>query len=245
MPSRILVLEDNKAHMEAMCEILNSLHCDIELHCASNYKEAIQILAEYTIHIFILDIILDTKKPGDTSGIKLAELLRSTAKYKHTPIIFTTSVEDPKLYSYSKLHCFGYIEKPYDPDIVRKTVLEAMDVPVMPDEERYVSFQKDHILYSKQIKEIIYLEITRHEVTVHCVRDELKVPYKSCKEILKDLDSELFIQCNRSTIVNKLYIDCVDYVLKYIRLKNCDTQLELGRVIGKQFEENMEKWFQR
>ena len=195
--------------------------------------------------MFLLDIILDTDSRGDVSGIRLAEMLRADSRYIHTPIIFVTSVEDPKLYSYSRLHCFGYIEKPYDPVTVKQTVLDALKVPVSSREDRYVSFQKDRILYSKQIKEIIYLEISRKEITVVCVNDVLKIPYKPCKEILEHLDSDVFFQCSRSVIVNRNYVDCVDYATRYIKLKNCNTRLELGKVIGKEFEEKMNRWLQR
>ena len=245
MPSRILVLEDNTAHMEALCEILKGTHCDIEIHRADSYPAALQILGNYTIQVFILDIILDTKRPGDVSGLKLAQMLRESEKYKYTPIIFTTSVEDPKLYSYSKLHCFGYIEKPYDAQELRKTVLDALEIPVPLNDDRYVSFQKDRILYSKQLKEIICLEVSRKEVKVYCQQDELTVPYRSCKELLELFDSDSFIQCSRYTIVNKNYIDYIDYLSRYIKLKGMDKQMEIGRVMKKEFEEQMNKWYQK
>lgn len=245
MQRRVLVLEDNVAQRQAICQLLQNLALELEVHCAGSYQEAMRLLTQFTMHLFILDIILDTTKPGDASGIRLAEAVRNIAKYKHTPIIFTTSVEDPKLYSYSKLHCFEYIEKPYHMETVRQTILEALQIPVVLDEDRYISFQKDRILYSKQIKEILYFEISRQEVHVYCVNDHFTIPYKSCKDMLEYLDCDLFIQCNRYTIVNKKHIDSVDYTNRYITIKNYTTRLEIGRIMRKQFEESMTIWFQR
>lgn len=245
MPHRILILEDNKAHMAAMCKILQELGRDVELYCASDLKTAYQILAENTIQLFILDIILNTERPGDASGLKLAEALRDTSKYKHTPIIFTTSVEDPKLYSYSHLHCFRYIEKPYNTSMVSKAVLDALEVPAVPDDDRYVSFQKDHLLYSKQIKEIVYIVCSRKECVVHCVNDEVHLRYKPCKEVMSDIASDSFVQCSRSCIVNRTYIEQIDYTNRYIKLKNIDEAIEIGPKMKKEFKDKMDRWYQR
>lgn len=243
MSQKILVLEDNIFHLEAMCKILEGLSEDIIVYRASSTKDAYRIMAENTFQLLILDIILDTTKPGDVSGLELARTVRESTRYKHTPIIFTTSVEDPKLYSYSQLHCFEYIEKPYDPEQVRKTVLAALEMPKYSDDDRYVSFQKDRILYSVRIGDIVYIRISRRNLEIHCVNDVLEIPYIGANEILNKLDSESFLQCSRYYIVNRTYIEQIDYSNRYIKMRNVEEQIEIGTVMKSKFKEKMDKWF--
>lgn len=240
MPQKILVIEDNKAHMEALCKILNDLHKDIQIYCAYDVEKAFQISLEQHIHLFLVDIILNTQKPGDVSGLNFVREIRGISKYKFTPLIFITSLEDPKLYSYSQLHCFGYIEKPFSVAQVRDTVLSALDFPTKADDERFVYFRKDGIVYSKCIKDIIYIESSRRKIIIHCINDELEIPYKTCEEILRELDSELFIQCSRYGIINRKYIEQIDYTNRFIKLRHIDNPIEIGIIMKKAFKQRID-----
>ena len=150
------------------------------------------------------------------------------------------SLEDPKLYSYSQLHCYGYIEKPFSVAQVKDIILGALEFPVKEDDDRYVYFRKDGIVYSVYIKEIIYIESSRRKITIHCVNDELEIPYRTCGEILQELDSKSFVQCSRYCIVNKKYIKQIDYTNRFIKLRNVDAPIEIGIIVKKSFKQSVE-----
>lgn len=240
MIRKILIVEDNEAHMNVMRTIVEELHQEIQLYCASNVGQAFQIALEQHIHLFLVDIILDMKKPGDTAGLNFAREIREISKYKFTPLVFITSLEDPKLYSYSQLHCFGYIEKPFSVAQVKKTILSALEFPIKEDYERYVYFRKDKIVYSVQISDIVYIEISRRKVNIHCTYDELEIPYITCEEILQQLDSDDFIQCSRYCIVNRKYIEHIDYTNRYVKMKHTERPVEIGVIMKKEFKKRVE-----
>lgn len=233
---KILILEDNKVHMEALYKILKELPTKVQIYCASDSKTALQISLEQHIQLFLIDIILDTHKPGDVSGLDFAREIRGISKYKFTPLIFITSLEDPKLYSYSQLHSFAYIEKPFSIAHVRDTVLNALEFPVKDDDSRYIYFRKDGIIYSKCIGEIVCVENNRRKVKIYCTNDTLEVPYKTCEEMLRELDSEAFIRCSRYCIINKRYIEQIDYINRFIKLKYMAEPVEIGAVMKKEFK---------
>lgn len=239
MPQKILILEDNYVHMQALTDIIRSLHSDLQVYCASDVKTAYQLALENHIHLFLVDIILDIHKPGDVSGLDFAKAIRGVTKYKFTPLVFITSLEDPKLYSYSQLHCYGYIEKPFSVAQVRDTVLSALEYPVKEDDDKYVYFRKDGIVYSAHVKDIVFIESSRRKIRVHCINDELEIPYKTCEEMLKDLDSDSFIQCSRYSIINRRYIEQIDYTNRYIKLKYVDEQVEIGRIMQKEVKKRL------
>lgn len=239
MIRNVLIIEDKKSHMEALCKIVSDLNRNLKIYTAVDAEEAYQIAMEHHIHLFLVDIILHPEKPGDVMGLKFAREIRDVRKYMFTPLIFITSLEDPKLYSYSQLHCFGYIEKPFSEEQVRKLISKALEFPVEDDEERFVYFRKDGIVYSKCIKEIIYIENSRRKVVIHCEKDVLEIPYKTCDEILEELDSALFIQCSRYTILNKKYIEEIDYTNRYVRLRGIQKPVEIGIIMKKRFKDKM------
>lgn len=240
MSKKILIVEDSKVHIDALKKILADLQEDIIVYCARDMQSALQISFEQQIHLFLVDIVLDTQKLGDVSGLNFVRELRGISKYRFTPLIFLTSLEDPKLYAYSQLHCFGYIEKPFSAEQVRDMVLEALEFPVKEDDERCVYFRKDGIVYSVHVKEIIYIQSSKRKLKIVCVNDELEIPYKTCEEILKELDSQSFIQCSRYCIVNKNYIEQIDYANRFIKLKHIDDLVEIGAIMKKAFKQRME-----
>lgn len=239
MIRNILILEDKKPHMDALYKIVSDIKKNLLVLTATTEREAFQISMEHRIHLFLVDIILHPDKPGDVGGLRFAREIRGVEKYRFTPLIFITSLEDPKLYSYSQLHCFGYIEKPFHTPQVQEIISKALEFPVKDENQRFIYFRKDGIVYSKNIKEIIYIENSKRKVTVYCKYDTMEIPYKTCDEILEELDSENFIQCSRYAIINKRYIEKIDYTNRYIKLKEIDEPVEIGAILKKKFKDKM------
>lgn len=184
----------------------------------------------------MIDIILNVQKTGDVSGIEFADNIRRNEKYSFTPIIFFTSLEDLKLKAYSHIHCYSYIEKPFEEEKTKKIIEEALSIPLKKkNEKEYVYFRKGGILYAFYINDIIYIESNRHITSVHSIYESADVSYHSVNSLLNKLDSDLFVQCNRSTIINKRYIRYVDPSNRFVKLRNSDSQIEIGSIIKNKF----------
>lgn len=235
MMKTVLIVEDNVRSMEMLVKIIEDLRTDVEIKTASSQEEAAILAMKYNIDLFMLDIILNASNPGDVSGMKFAEHIRTFQKYKYTPIIFITALEDPELHAYSDLHCYYYVEKPYDVAKVSAVISEALEFPAAHNEPQNVFFRKDGILYKKEISEIIYIENSRAGQTVYCTNGNLKLPYKPNKKILEELASDKFIQCSRYHIINCDYIDKIDTVNRYIQLRGQKAPIEIGNSYKKRF----------
>lgn len=241
MRRNILIIEDNEVHMNALVTIIKGLHCDVKVYCADDIDAAYSLALKYNIHLFLVDIILDTKNPSDASGLKFATKMRGIVQYKFTPLIFITSLEDPKLFSYSELNCLCYIEKPFGVEQVRNAIKKALDFPFKEDDDRFIHFRKDGITYSVNIRDIIYIQNSHRKIKIVCKNDELEIPYVTCKQILEELNSKSFIQCSRYCIVNRRYVIQTDYTNRYIKLRHIDKPVELGIIMRKSFKERMEE----
>lgn len=231
----VLIVEDNVRSMEMLVKIIENLRTGVEIKTASSQEEAAILAMKFNIDLFMLDIILNASNPGDVSGMKFAEYIRTLQKYKYTPIIFITALEDPELHAYSDLHCYYYVEKSYDVEKVSSVISEALEFPAVHNEPQNVFFRKDGILYKKEISEILYIENSRAGQTVYCSNGNLKLPYKPNYKILEELASDKFIQCSRYHIINYDYIDKIDTVNRYILLKGVKTPIEIGNSFKKKF----------
>lgn len=208
---------------------------EIEIYEADESGKAYQTALERTIDIFLIDIVLEPEKSSDTSGLVFADRMRQIEKYKFTPMIFLTALGDPELHAYKELHCYGYLTKPYKPEQLTRLVEEALNFEQQKEENKTVYFKKDGIFFAKKVQDIVYIKSTAGKMTIKTTKDELEINYKSNSQILRELDSEKFIKCNRSVIVNKDYIASIDSTNRYIQLKDGYGTLEIGVIMKKDF----------
>ena len=82
MIKNVLIVEDNKAALTMLYKIVEELDIETKIFTASDSKEAYQKAIQYTIDVFIVDIILDTTISADVSGIEFAERIRTIEKYQ-------------------------------------------------------------------------------------------------------------------------------------------------------------------
>lgn len=225
---KVLIIEDNPNTLKYLEILVQEIDVNVDVFAFCNLTEAYKCLMEHTIDLFMVDIILDVRKPGDSSGLNFVDNIRGIKKYIFTPVIFITSLEDPKLYSYERLHCYGYIEKPFNPIQVKELVKQSLEFPgeIKP---KILHFRKDGIIITVEREKIVYVESRSHILYIHINRGEcLEIPYITIKKFLEMVDSNKFLQCSRNTIVNICYIEKVDVANRYIIMKNKMGTVDIG-----------------
>ena len=230
----VLILEDNQETLRILEKIVLSVSPKETIYTVDNTAEAYKLAIETSIDVFMVDIVLDTSKKGDTSGIKFAEKIRGMEKYIFTPLIFITSLEDPEMYAYRNLHSFGYIEKPFLYKDVADLVEQALHYHTRKEDSATLFFRKDGILYPAKCSLIRYMELVNKQMCINMATgDELKIPYKSFKEILLEANYSKFIQCSRNGVVNVDYIANIDKTNRFISIKHSDKKIEIGLTFAK------------
>lgn len=229
MNKTVLILEDNKVTLEVLSTLVAEINPNIHILKFSSMEGIYEAVFHHTVDLFLIDIVVKTEIPGDTSGIRFADKIRSVAEYEFTPIIFITSLEDPKLYAYSELHSFGYIEKPFDAERVRHLIQKALRFPRTGHADQTLFFRKDGLLFSIKSSEILYIESINHKMYFHRTDGGIMViPYKTCKQIMDEAGDNNLVQCSRSVIVNKNYVENIDLVNRYLQLKGIDEYINIG-----------------
>lgn len=231
----ILILEDNKHTLDALAIAVQEVRNDLVIFPVQTLQEAYLQAFTTNIDLFLLDIILTTEHPGDTSGFQFAQKLRQNENYKFTPIIFITSLEDQKYYAYSEIHSYFYLEKPFSMPRVKELVEETLQFPGKVPEEKKLYVRKEGILYQIQLKKTIYVECINHKLRIYMTDGELEVPYYTIKWFLKETNDPAFCQCSRNVIINKQFLESIDLVNRYVRMKGTERLLDLGPAFKKKF----------
>jgi DNA-binding LytR/AlgR family response regulator len=229
MKKNCLIIEDNSAQRDLMRKIVSRSSAEVNIFDVNNIWDAYRILLEHTIDVFIVDIVLETEKQGDTSGMELVRIVRSIPQYRFTPVIFVTSLEDPQLFAYRNLHCFAYLEKPYDYDEIREIVRRALGYTTPRKDQEILCLKKEGVLYPFRIDKIVYIESCQRNVTIHKRGGKTeKMPYMTCNRILEAADNSALIQCSRGVIVNRHYVKTVDKLNRILDLRDSKIRLPIG-----------------
>lgn len=236
----VLILDNDSVMRDTLEKIVREINRDIIIYKTGTLAEAYRIAVEHNISLFLLDIIIDVSKRGDVSGLTYAEKIRTLERYAFVPIIFVTTLTDPELYAYRRLHCYGYLQKPVLFEEVRQLIERALKFEQPEIEEGNIYFRKDGIIYAVDKKEIIYIKSHAGKVAIKTVRDDLVVYYRNCRDFLSELDSGQFIQCNRGTIVNQKYIANIDVANRVIHLMDDYGEIEISVRMKKQLLEKIQ-----
>lgn len=236
---QVLVVEDNKYSMNKICSALKEIK-NITVLKAKNSGEAYKCAMEYSIDLFIIDIILEPAKEADISGITFADTVRKMDKYLVTPMIFITALAEPKLYTYIKLHCYAYFEKPIEMEKLKEAVQITLQMKIIKHEKEYTFFKINGMVIPVKINDIVYIDNKVSSLRIQCIHDDLiHVPYKSSRQVLLELDSNKFLKCNKSMIVNIDYIEAIDYSKSTVRLKENFGEVKIGKKLLRSFKEGL------
>ena len=236
----VLILEDNPQTLKTLAAAVSEVRPDLKICQTRSAAEAFAAAFSHTIDIFLLDIILTSKHPGDISGFLFAKKIREHERYRFTPVIFLTALEDQRCYAYSEIHSYSYLEKPYSMQKVKELVADTLEFPGTKEEPEEIYLRKDGILYQIRPGEVEYVECQNHKLQIHSANNCLEVPYYTLKWFMKAVPDRSFLQCSRSAAVNRRCIEYIDVVNGYIQLRGRKEMIDIGSRYRKSFLKELE-----
>lgn len=239
---KALIVEDNKCVAEELHSILKEIDSTLEVYCCKDYQDACDLVLEESIDVFLVDIILDTSQDNDVSGLNFVRHIRAMRQYKFSPVVFITSVYDSKIYAYDQLHCYHYLEKPFDQVEAKNIIKEALEMSDRYEVEEYIRIKDSDVIIEQKINDIVYIKSKDRKLEIVSTEGTMTLYYKTVKEVKKQVLAYNFFQCNRNILVNRKYIRKIDMGRGEIILKDNYGTLEFGRVykkrINEEFSEN-------
>lgn len=115
--TKLLIVDDLPENLLALSEIIKQE--DRTIYQASSGEEALFLLLEHEFALAILDVTM----PG-MDGFELAELMRSTEKTRHVPIVFVSAAGKELNYAFKgyETGAVDFLHKPLDIAAVRSKV---------------------------------------------------------------------------------------------------------------------------
>ena len=115
MSSKILIVDDDRAALYALGEILCGLPAELVL--AASGEEALRQVLRQEFAVILLDVRLPRM-----DGFEVAAAIRSLERLRRTPIIFMSAHEDRRSKPRPSATYESYLRKPLVPEVVRDAV---------------------------------------------------------------------------------------------------------------------------
>ena len=227
---KVLIVTNNQNTRQILENIVEEQNPGNIIYITNDFEKAYHIISVTTIHLFLIDMVLQPRqRGGDVSGAIFAQNVRRITRYQFTPIILLSTLVDHALNMYAKLHCYAYVEKPFDTEYVKRLVGEALCFCPVVAENRQIYFRKGGTLEAVFINDIIMAQGKERDIILETTKGRQKILYRSCRALLEELDSPQFMFCSRSIIVNQNYIERVDAVNGYLYLRGIEYAVPMGK----------------
>ncbi|MDY0973923.1 hybrid sensor histidine kinase/response regulator [Massilia sp. CFBP9012] len=185
-PSKILIVDDLPENLQALEALLR--HEQRAIYQAASGEQALALLLEHEFALAILDV----QMPG-MDGFELAEVMRSTTRTRHIPIVFVSAAGRELDYAFKGYEsgAVDFMYKPLDADAVRSKV----NVFVALDQQR-----------RETRRQMLALERSRHEQEV--LLRELNQTQQELQRSLKMRDEFMSLVAHElRTPLNTLFLE--------------------------------------
>lgn len=223
----IAIVEDDSNISDLIYQTINEIYPNIKSVVFKNAKDALNYAKVNNIDIFLLDIQLN-----DYKGTLLAKEIREIDKYKYIPIVFITALANEELYAYRELKTYSFLTKPFTKYELSETLKDVIEYKKhLNPVNKKLKIKQKLFIYEYDIKDILYIESFGKKLEIHLNKGCDIISGYSLKSILEIIDDTSFIQCHKSYIINKNYVEKIDKSKKIIYLNNSNKI-----PIGKKFE---------
>jgi len=121
MKKKIMIVDDEPDHLFTIKQILEFGN-EYEVITAKDATECFELLEKNLIPDLIL---LDIMMPK-TSGWDVFTKLKEESMWKNIRVVFLSAMSDDYSKGFGSMTADGYIEKPYEPDELRKKVAQIL-----------------------------------------------------------------------------------------------------------------------
>lgn len=206
---RVFVVEDELIHAENTKLSIEEAGFVVAGECDHGDK-ALEEILKSSPDVVLMDISL----PGKNNGITIAKKL---SEQKGPPVIFTTSFRDSEtMAEAAEVSPVSYLVKPVQTDNLKAAVTLALskrpnEVPKLAtrSDDESVFIKSGNKLQKILLKDILWIEAAGDNYCKIVTPGHQLVSRHTVKAMVKELNSDLFIQTHRAYVVNRSKIDSI------------------------------------
>lgn len=207
---KIALCDDNEIERGILKNVIDGLLKEIghevQIFEFSSGEKLLRNYSKGDYDVIFLDIQMK-----QLDGIETGKAIRT--KDAQVEIVYATSSEEYMKEGYD-IHALAYLLKPYRLEKVKETLVYYLNKYDVKKENDNVGMLEVTIQQKKifiRQKDIYCLESMGRVVSIYCKNNVFKV-YARLGELEEKLDTEMFLRCNQSYIINILWVkDIVDY----------------------------------
>ena len=164
----ILLLEDNCTELQILYNILKKHWPQFHYTCCQNYNDAQKSILSVQYDIFILDIQLSSASDA-FNGITFARYIRSLPAYRTTPVLFSTGTSDTIQKCVNEVHCYHYLEKPYNEAVLVHAMKELLTTLSNTTDNNYLTIKLlNDVTTHVCLSNILLIKANGHYLTFTC-----------------------------------------------------------------------------
>lgn len=190
-------LDVRDAIRESVIESMKEDSTEYEIREFCKGEDVIKyISSDNEIDILFLDIQMD--------GLDGMETARKLREYdRTTEILFVTSIEN-KISEAFEVRAFRFIKKPVQHEVIEKNLKECV-IEIARKRGCFLKIKTETGFRKIYSRDIVYIEVLNRMVKIYSKEGNFE--YRgTLKEIMDNLEKQIFVQCHRSYVVNIIYI---------------------------------------
>lgn len=207
---RIAICDDELIYRVALCEAIEywQKQHNVEAVLIQHYHSSEELLNDLENKQQYDMLFLDIQIPNEMDGIELARKIREMDEC--VQIVFFTNFSE---YAYEGYHvnALRYLQKPVHPDQISECLNIAFRQWKYTQSENIILDYNGGRLVLKY-KSILYIEASGHTILIHCTHEKTPIRLRHrLSQLITSLPKTIFVMCNRSYIVNIIYVRKITY----------------------------------
>ena len=241
--------------------VVSWLSMEYSVKVVRNYSAAYRVIVEHQVDVMVCGPSEERYHQNMADAYRFMESARQLKRYRRTPMILISDVEDPACYCNQELNCFDVIDTLAIEHRLCETLGHALQenrcrrarvCPMLRQdkvEARKLYIQNQNVLYPIQCAKVSHILASNRSMEV-CLHNGGRYPvrYITLQQLLEVADVWYFLQCSRSGIINANYVRNIDYTNRVITMRNSE-QIAIGstyvRSLHEQFPTVQELWLRK
>ncbi len=222
----VAILDDNMKVLEQYEELLpqwfdrNGIKGRI-IAATTDYNEFISVVKEQAANVCLIDINLQS----EINGLYVARRIRR--ENVNTEIIFCTGMLE-YMHKAFDVNAYHFIIKPVGRDLERCLVKLYREIEARQKKKGVLEVRTRSRMYYISHDKISHILRVGTKTVIYCSGNTIEV-YESLDSLISKLDSERFVKCCRSQIINRDFIEYIDKKSRTVVLTN-GYKGRLGRI---------------
>ena len=218
----ILIIDFDSGFADDLAKSMAGSINGVKVFVGSKQNDVDTLLRRLDFRLVIINALLKVDDNVTAFGFTLADKMRHYDKFKYTDIIMYSKNYMDNPIRLRQLHIMDFFEVPFDMDEFIRTVRFVVGryMTTLVREEKMYYLKSGDLLYQFPESDIRCIEYQKRKCVLHMSGRDIECTRSEIKEIINDLDTDIFIECGRGDIICTRNVEYYDFVEMKVVLRD-------------------------